>query len=147
MFVNDFWRLIPYYSVLHQIICAFSWLFRRFFVPLCHQICSTNNSTIMQQSPNTNSGFESNHKVQSSKLNVQSLGRTQLAQMYFPYIQPKSAWEKLRSLLQEDPDLAHLTKLRRRTFLPAEVNIIYQHLGQPWAAFFRPFSRLWLSLA
>ena len=85
----------------------------------------------MQQSPNTNSGFESNHKVQSSKLNVQSLGRTQLAQMYFPYIQPKSAWEKLRSLLQEDSDLAHLTKLRRRTFLPAEVNIIYQHLGQP----------------
>ncbi len=85
----------------------------------------------MQKSPNTNSGFESNHKVQSSKLNVQSLGRTQLAQMYFPYIQPKSAWEKLRSLLQEDPDLAHLTKLRRRTFLPAEVNIIYQHLGQP----------------
>ena len=85
----------------------------------------------MQQSPNTNSGFESNHKVQSSKLNVQSLGRTQLAQMYFPYIQPKSAWEKLRSLLLEDPDLAHLTKLRRRTFLPAEVNIIYQNLGQP----------------
>ena len=85
----------------------------------------------MQQSPNTNSGFESNHKVQSSKLNVQSLGRTQLAQMYFPYIQPKSAWEKLRALLLEDPDLSHLTKLRRRTFLPAEVNIIYQHLGQP----------------
>ena len=85
----------------------------------------------MQQTPNLNSDFEGNHKVQSSKLNVQRLGRTQLAQMYFPYIQPKSAWEKLRSLLQEDPDLAHLTKLRRRTFLPAEVNIIYQHLGQP----------------
>ena len=85
----------------------------------------------MQQSPNTNSGFESNHKVQSSKLNVQSLGRTQLAQMYFPYIQPKSAWEKLRSLLLDNPDLAHLAALRRRTFLPAEVNIIYQHLGQP----------------
>ena len=85
----------------------------------------------MQQSPNTNSGFECNHKVQSSKLNVQSLGRTQLAQMYFPFIQPKSAWEKLKALLQEDSDLAHLTKLRRRTFLPVEVNIIYQHLGQP----------------
>jgi hypothetical protein len=97
----------------------------------------------MQQSPNTNSGFESNHKVplglplatngtqESSKLNVQSLGRTQLAQMYFPYIQPKSAWEKLRSLLLEDPALEHLTRLKRRTFLPVEVNIIYQHLGQP----------------
>jgi hypothetical protein len=58
-------------------------------------------------------------------------GRTQLAQMYFPFIQPKSAWEKLRLLLQEDPDLAFLATLRRRTFLPAEVNIIYQHLGQP----------------
>ena len=68
-------------------------------------------------------------------VNVQSsMGRMELAQRYFPYIQPKSAWEKLRSLLLEDPDLAHLTKLRRRTFLPAEVNIIYQHLGQPWTA-------------
>ena len=63
-----------------------------------------------------------------------TMGRTELAQRYFPYfpyIQPKSAWEKLRALLLEDPALSHLTKLRRRTFLPAEVNIIYQHLGQP----------------
>ena len=60
-----------------------------------------------------------------------TMGRTQLAQMYFPYIQPKSAWEKLRALLLEDPALEHLTKLKRRTFLPAEVNIIYQRLGQP----------------
>jgi hypothetical protein len=85
--------------------------------------------------------LQGNHKVQSSsqseaakpsaKLKVQSLGRTQLAQMYFPYIQPRSAWLKLKSLLSEDPDLAHLTKLKRRTFLPLEVNIIYQHLGQP----------------
>ena len=73
-----------------------------------------------------------------SIINSQSLGRTQLAQMYFPYIQPRSAWLKLKSLLSElksllseEPDLEHLTRLRRRTFLPAEVNIIYQHLGQP----------------
>ena len=95
----------------------------------------------MQQTPNANPGFEGNHKVQSSKFlaepsgkaerNVQSLGRTQLAQMYFPYVLPQTAWQKLRSLLNEDPALSHLTTLRRRTFLPAEVNIIYQHLGQP----------------
>ena len=60
-----------------------------------------------------------------------TMGRTELAAQYFPYIQPKSAWEKLRGLLAEDPNLAHLTRLKRRTFLPAEVNIIYQHLGQP----------------
>ena len=60
-----------------------------------------------------------------------SMGRTELAQCYFPYIQPKSAWEKLRALMQEDPALAPLATIRRRTFLPAEVNIIYQRLGQP----------------
>ena len=60
-----------------------------------------------------------------------TMGRMELAQRYFPYIQPRSAWLKLKSMLSEDPDLAHLTKLKRRTFLPLEVNIIYQHLGHP----------------
>jgi len=70
-------------------------------------------------------------KAPTSMLKAPSLGRTELAQQYFPYILPKSAWEKLRSLLEADPDLAPLTKLKRRTFLPSEVNIIYQRLGQP----------------
>ena len=70
-----------------------------------------------------------------------TMGRMELAQRYFPYIQPRSAWLKLKSprsawlklksLLSEDPALEHLTRLKRRTFLPLEVNIIYQHLGQP----------------
>ena len=62
---------------------------------------------------------------------AQSLGRTELATRYFPHIQPQNAWQKLRSLLAEDPDLAPLTRLHRRTFLPVEVNKIYQALGQP----------------
>ena len=72
-----------------------------------------------------------NNSMNQSKENVQSVGRAQLAQRYFPFIQPHSAWQKLRSLLAEDPDLVHLTRLNRRTFLPKEVNKIYQHLGQP----------------
>ena len=56
---------------------------------------------------------------------------TQVPDYHFPYVLPQTAWQKLRSLLAEDPALSHLTKLRRRTFLPAEVNIIYQHLGHP----------------
>ena len=60
-----------------------------------------------------------------------SMGRTELAALYFPYIQPHTAWQKLRGLLAEDPELAPLTKLKRRTFLPVEVNKIYQTLGQP----------------
>ena len=60
-----------------------------------------------------------------------SIGRTELATRYFPNIQPQNAWQKLRGLLAEDPDLRPLTELRRRTFLPIEVNKIYQSLGQP----------------
>ena len=60
-----------------------------------------------------------------------TIGRMELAQRYFPYIQPRSAWLKLKSLLSEDPALEPLTRLKRRTFLPLEVSIIYQHLGQP----------------
>ena len=127
-------RIIPYYTKLFALLLAYIAV----FLYLCtnKQLLVNKiiliihiyflNKTIMQQNQ------------------CLTMGRTQLAQMYFPYIQPKSAWEKLRSLLQENPDLAHLTKLRRRTFLPAEVNIIYQRLGQPWAAFFRPFSPVWL---
>ena len=68
-----------------------------------------------------------------------SIGRTELATRYFPNIQPQNAWQKLRGLLAEDPDLRPLTELRRRTFLPIEVNKIYQSLGQPWAAYFSTF--------
>ena len=60
-----------------------------------------------------------------------TMGRTELAQRYFPYIQPQSAWQKLRSLLADDPDLEPLATLRRRTFLPAEVAKIYEILGHP----------------
>ena len=60
-----------------------------------------------------------------------TLGRVELAQAYFPSIQPRSAWLKLKGLLLDDPELAELARQKRRTFLPNEVNIIYQHLGHP----------------
>ena len=60
-----------------------------------------------------------------------ALGRTELAQQYFPNVLPNSAWHKFRALLEEFPDLTPLAKQKRRTFLPNEVNIIYQHLGYP----------------
>ena len=62
---------------------------------------------------------------------LSSMGRMELAQSYFPYIQPRSAWLKFKTLLLEDPDLSGFATQRRRTFLPCEVNIIYQHLGHP----------------
>ena len=62
---------------------------------------------------------------------TRSYGRTELATRYFPNIKPMSAWLKLKTLLLEYPDLVPLAQLKRRSFLPAEVNKIYQALGQP----------------
>ena len=59
------------------------------------------------------------------------MGRMELAQSYFPFLLPRSAWNKFKSLLLEYPELSSLVKQKRRTYLPAEVNLIYQHLGRP----------------
>ena len=42
-----------------------------------------------------------------------TIGRMELAQLYFPYILPRSAWQKLKSLLDEDPSLKHHGRFRR----------------------------------
>ena len=151
----DLFSLIPPYTKIFALFLAYLAVFSY----LCTINILITNTTIMQQTPNKNISRQSDHlstvncpldpkgrknsqfsarpegalatERDARILNSQSLGRTQLAQMYFPNIQPKSAWEKLRSLLLEEPGLVHLTKLKRRTFLPAEVNIIYQHLGRP----------------
>jgi hypothetical protein len=77
--------------------------------------------------------MQSNHELSiiNYPLSISSVGRAELAQRYFPYIQPQSAWQKLRSLLADEPDLVHLTQLKRRTFLPAEVAKIHEILGHP----------------
>ena len=62
---------------------------------------------------------------------TRSFGRTELAQVYFPRLCPEAAWHKLRSWLMFNPRLAHLCELRRRTFTPAEVQLIYAELGEP----------------
>ena len=77
--------------------------------------------------------MQSNHELSiiNYPLSISSIGRTELAMRYFPNIQPQSAWQKLRSLLADDPALASLATLRRRTFLPAEITRIYEILGHP----------------
>jgi len=62
---------------------------------------------------------------------ISSMGRSEVALKYFPHIQQQSAWQKLKILLEDDPQLAHLARLKRRTFLPAEVKTIYLRLGTP----------------
>ena len=88
----------------------FSFVILKYFSYLCHQTNKTLN--IMEKT-------------------IKSLGRTELATMYFPRMTPESAWHKLRSWLRVNPRLAHFYDLRRRTFTPAEVSLIYAELGEP----------------
>ena len=62
---------------------------------------------------------------------IRTYGRMELAQAYFPHITPRAAWKKLKSLLIDDPKTEALVHLNRRTFLPAEVSVIYEILGKP----------------
>jgi hypothetical protein len=55
----------------------------------------------------------------------------ELAQAYFPAILSRSAWKKLKALLMDDPQTVSYATLPRRTFLPAEVSIIFSVLGVP----------------
>ena len=60
-----------------------------------------------------------------------TFGRTELAQQYFPRLTSDGAWHKLRGWLRINPRLEHLYRLRRRTFTPAEVALIFSELGEP----------------
>ena len=62
---------------------------------------------------------------------IKSYGRSELAQLYFPTLLQKSAWQKFKSWLKINPSLRSLADLTRRTFTPAEVQQIYTQLGEP----------------
>ena len=74
--------------------------------------------------------FITNHYDQNTNQSS-AIGRMELAQSYFPFLLPRSAWQKFKRLLRENPDLSGFAKQRRRTFLPSEVDTIYHHLGRP----------------
>ena len=60
-----------------------------------------------------------------------TFGRSELAQQYFPKLSSMSAWRKFKEWLDYNPRLQHLIQLTRRTFTPAEVQLIYAELGEP----------------
>ena len=55
---------------------------------------------------------------------IKTYGRSELAQLYLPTLLQKSAWQKLKSWLMLNPDLRSLAMLPRRTFTPAEIQLI-----------------------
>ena len=61
---------------------------------------------------------------------IRSFGRSELAQQYFPRLSAMSAW-RIREWLDFNPRLRSLLSLSRRTYTPAEVQLIYAELGEP----------------
>jgi hypothetical protein len=62
---------------------------------------------------------------------IKTYGRMELAQMYFPAIAPRSAWRRMKDLLQENASTAELASMSRRVFMPAEVSLIFNTFGKP----------------
>jgi hypothetical protein len=67
---------------------------------------------------------------------IRSYGRMELAQLYCPDIQPRSAWKKLKSWIDYYPHLndtlASLGKTSAtRIFSPPQVRAIVEALGEP----------------
>lgn len=69
------------------------------------------------------------YESQTSK--PKTFGRSELALQYFPELTAMSAWRKFKEWLEFNPRLRPLSSLSRRTFTPAEVDLIYAELGEP----------------
>ena len=70
-------------------------------------------------------------KINDSMEKTRTFGRSELAQQYFPQLTPMSAWRKFKDWLEVNPQLRSLLTLKRRTYTPAEVQLIYSELGEP----------------
>lgn len=74
--------------------------------------------------------------MQKRQFTIREYGRTELAQLYSPSIQPESAWVKLKLWIRLHPGLPErLSALgydgRTRSFTPAQVQAITDALGEP----------------
>ena len=80
-----------------------------------------------------NSIFFSNFARKQNDMDkkIRAFGRSELAQQYFPNLKPMTAWEKFKEWLDINPRLRPLLTFSRRTYTPAEVQLIYSELGEP----------------
>lgn len=68
---------------------------------------------------------------------IRTYGRTELAQLYFPDLCPQAAFRKLNQWIDFHPTLrielrALVPSDKVRTYTPAQVQLIYHALGEPY---------------
>lgn len=67
---------------------------------------------------------------------IRAYGRTELAQCYFPLLNPQSAYRKLQSWIDYCPHLRERLKAtglnpRSRVYMPVQVRMIVEAIGEP----------------
>lgn len=67
---------------------------------------------------------------------IRAYGRTELAQCYFPTLNPQVAYRKLQSWIDYYPNLrerinATSTNPRSRVYMPIQVRMIVEAIGEP----------------
>lgn len=67
---------------------------------------------------------------------IRAYGRTELAQCYFPHLNPQTAYRKLQSWIDYHPGLrerlsATCANPRSRMFMPVQVRLIVEAIGEP----------------
>ena len=71
-----------------------------------------------------------------NKSTIRTYGRTELAQLYSPYITPDAAWRRLRRWIAFNKSLTKKLAASgyiptQRVFTPAQVKLIMDELGDP----------------
>ena len=71
-----------------------------------------------------------------NKSTIRTYGRTELAQLYSPYITPDAAWRRLRRWIMFNQSLTQKLAASgyvptQRVFTPIQVALIMEELGEP----------------
>ena len=62
---------------------------------------------------------------------IKAYGKSELAMLYYPHLCQSSAAKKFRTELLTNPRLRHLVSKRKHDFMPKQVRMIVDELGNP----------------
>ena len=76
--------------------------------------------------------------MEAESFPIRAYGRTELAQCYFPTLNPQAAYRKLQSWIDYSPNLRARARLnavngnpRSRIYMPVQVRMIVEAIGEP----------------
>jgi len=70
--------------------------------------------------------------MKDEKFTIRAYGKSELAMLYFPYIQADSALRQFKVWLRCNPRLRHLLKVGGNFYTPKQVRKIVEEVGEPF---------------